>query len=57
MLAVGFGQSFLPPPVTAVWTFIHTVAAFALVATAIRGGRDAAPATVPVTASAAAALA
>jgi hypothetical protein len=57
VLAIGFGQSFLSPPLTAVWTFVHTVAAFALVATAIRCSHDAAPDTVTVTAAEAAALA
>ena len=57
VLAIGFGQSFLSPPLTAVWTFVHTVAAFALVATAIRCSHEAAPDTVPVTAAEAAALA
>jgi hypothetical protein len=43
VLAVGFGQNYLTPPVSAVWTFVHTVAAFALVATAIRCSHGAAP--------------
>jgi len=51
VLAVGFGQSFLSPPLTAVWTFVHTVAAFALVATAIRCSHGAAPEPVPSTAA------
>ena len=49
VLAIGFGQGFLPPPVTAVWTFVHTIAAFALVATAIRWSHGAAPEAVPST--------
>ena len=53
VLAIGFGQGFLPPPVTAVWTFVHTVAAFALVATAIRCSHGAAPEPVPSTVAAA----
>ena len=51
VLAIGFGQAFLPPPVSAVWTFAHTVAAFALVATAIRCSHGAAPEPVPSTAA------
>jgi hypothetical protein len=51
VLAIGFGQRFLPPPATAVWTFVHTVAAFALVATAIRCTHGAAPEPVPWTAA------
>ena len=54
VLAIGFGQAFLPPPVTAVWTFVHTVAAFALVATAIRCSHGTAPEPVPSTAAGAA---
>ena len=51
VLAIGFGGTFLPPPVTAVWTFVHTVAAFALVAMAIRCSHGAAPEPVPWTAA------
>jgi alpha-1,2-mannosyltransferase len=50
VLAVAFGQSFLPPPVTAVWTFIHTIAAFVLVTTAIRRSQDVAE-SIPLTAA------
>jgi alpha-1,2-mannosyltransferase len=49
VLAIGFGQSFLPPPATAVWTFVHTVAAFALVVTAIRCSHGQAPEPVSST--------
>ena len=49
VLAIGFGQSFMSPPVTAVWTFVHTIGAFALVTIAIRHSHGAAEAAVPST--------
>jgi hypothetical protein len=36
LLAVNFGQGFATPAVNSVWTFVHTVVAFAVVATALR---------------------
>lgn len=51
VLAIGFGQNPLPPPVSAVWTFVHTVAAFAVVTMAIRASHGAAPEPVPWTAA------
>jgi len=49
VLAIGFGQSFMSPPVTAIWTFVHTVGAFALVTMAIRHSHGAAEEAVPST--------
>jgi hypothetical protein len=49
VLAIGFGQSFLSPPATAVWTFIHTVAAFAVVTMAVRCSHGAAHEALPST--------
>jgi alpha-1,2-mannosyltransferase len=45
VLAINMGQGFIAPPVQAAWTSVHTIAAFALVALALRA--SAPPAGTP----------